>query len=657
MNWVNELLDLFEKNKELAGDLNTLERKTRKGTYPVPLVLLPIFHTTVTAQITVTIDENGNFLGAEPVAIEDKLTIIPVTERSASRTVGEPKPHPFCDNLKYLAGDYMDFYQGEKKDYTTNNQAYITALEKWNKSEFSHKKVYALYTYLAKSCLIKDLAEAGVLKLDSDGRMLESEKIQNLPQADAFVRFRIVSSEEVNSEHLADKSGKYYSECWLDKTLQESFIAYYRSIQNNTGMSYLSGNSDVISYLHPKKIRNEGDGAKLFSSNDKDNFTFRGRFTSKEEAFQVGYEDSQKIHNALKWIIRKQGYNWGGLTIVVWESDDLPLPDYQADTDDICEDYDVWGFDKEQEAYHGTDEAGANRFKKAMKGYQEQLSHMSRTILLAFDAATTGRLAMVENKSFLSSNYVENIEFWHESCTWRYMKYRNGRRYAFDGVLSVDEIAEMLYGTEKNGFMSLNDRTEMYAAVYKRLLPCISERKMLPDDFVRLAVKKASSPTSFKEAYNWERSVSLACSFVRKQRFDLFKEEWSVALEEECKDRNYLYGRLLAVADRVEYRTYDKEDRRETNAQRYMTMFAQRPMQTWKVIEEKLLPYWNRLKDGERFFYRNLIDRIFTLFTTESFQGDDSLNGLYLLGYHSQALALREKAENVENNKEETENE
>lgn len=656
MNWVNELINLYEKNQNLAGDIITLDRKTRRGTFPVQLVFLPISHTTVTAQITVTIDEDGNFIGAEPVTMEDRLTIIPVTEKSASRTAGI-EPHPLCDNLKYLAGDYMDYCQGEKKDFTQYYQSYITALEAWANSKYCHKKVRALYSYLRKCCLIKDLTMVNVIKLDSNGKMLDNEKIQNISQADAFVRFRILSSEKVTSDWLTDQSGKYRPECWLDKTLQDSFIAYYRSLDNNTGMSYLSGNIGMISYLHPKKIRNEGDGAKLFSSNDEQNFTFRGRFTSKEEAFQIGYEDSQKIHNALKWIIRKQGYNWGSLYIVVWESSDKPIPDFQADTDDICEDYDVWALDKEEGINPGTDEIGAARFRRAMKGYKEQLNHMTRTILLAFNAATTGRLAMIENKSFLTSNYVENIEFWHESCKWRHVKYKDKKRYSYDGIISADEIAEMLYGTEKNGFMSLNDKNELYAVVYTRLLPCICERKRLPEDLVRLAIKKASSPFEFKESYNWERAVSLACSFVRKQRYDLYKEEWTVALDETCKDRNYLYGRLLAVADRVEYRTYDKDDRRETNAQRYMTMFAQRPMQTWKIIEEKLVPYWKRLKNGERSYYKNLMDQIYKLFTVESFEGDESLNGLYLLGYHSQTLALREKGENDGNKKEEVDNE
>ena len=59
MSWVNELIDLYEKNEDQIGVI-----EERNG---IPYVLLPPFHTTVTAQITVTIDQDGNFLNAESV--------------------------------------------------------------------------------------------------------------------------------------------------------------------------------------------------------------------------------------------------------------------------------------------------------------------------------------------------------------------------------------------------------------------------------------------------------------------------------------------------------------------------------------------------------------------------------------------------------------
>ena len=122
-----------------------------------------------------------------------------------------------------------------------------------------------------------------------------------------------------------------------------------------------------------------------------------------------------------------------------------------------------------------------------------------------------------------------------------------------------------------------------------------------------------------------------------------------MALNESCKDRSYLYGRLLAVADRIEFRTYDREKDagRITNAKRYMSTFSMRPFETWKIIEENLQPYLNKLSITERRFYENLLDGIFQLFDIEDFQKNDRLDGLYLLGFHSQSYELRQyKKEN-----------
>ena len=78
--------------------------------------------------------------------------------------------------------------------------------------------------------------------------------------------------------------------------------------------------------------------------------------------------------------------------------------------------------------------------------------------------------------------------------------------------------------------------------------------------------------------------MTLACSFVKKDKKDRYKEEWNVALDKKETDRNYLYGRLLAVADRIEYLTYDEKDNgRVTNAKRYMSTFSQRHMKRGKL--------------------------------------------------------------------------
>lgn len=646
MSWEAELLNLYEKNSPKVGIVEYKIYKSKKEGEPdtrIPYVLLPPYHTTVTAQITVEIDEDGNFRNAYQLSKEENFTIIPVTEKSGSRTAGKA-PHPLCDNLQYLAGDYGKYALAKAEGAAECFQLYMDALEGWHLSEYTHKKVDAIYTYLCKKKLVQDLLGAKVLSLNEAGLLDETQKIQNVEPGKALVRFAV---REKNFGEITE------DRCWLDRSLQESFIRYYHSIEGERGLDYLTGEMQIPSYLHSKKIRNEGDGAKLISSNDETNFTFRGRFQTKEQAFSIGRESSQKIHSALKWIIRKQGISFDTLTMVAWESDMLPVAAWNVDTETVVRDSQVeelpeFSFEDEVKLERepvAADENAitAEQFYKALNGYREKVKNTSRMMLMAFDAATTGRLALAEYKTLDTGRYLDNISEWHMRCGWIQQKFRSKKCYY--GVPGVRDITEILYGTEINGVLSIPDKNgkKLYALVSLRLLPCIWDGQNIPYDIVMTAVNKASNPQGYKERVNWEKVLTLACSFVKKHRYERNKEEWDVALDNLCKDRNYLYGRLLAVADRIEYRTFDRERDagRSTNAKRYMSTFAQRPYTTWKAIEENLQAYLMKLKITERKYYENLLDEICQLFDWKDFEKNERLDGLYLLGFHSQSYDLK----------------
>ena len=223
-------------------------------------------------------------------------------------------------------------------------------------------------------------------------------------------------------------------------------------------------------------------------------------------------------------------------------------------------------------------------------------------------------------------------------------------------MVGVKDIADILFGIENKGSLMIVDANgkKLYAEVAKRLIPCIWNGNKIPCDYVDRAVLKASMPLTYKDWKNWERVLTLACSLVKKDKSERYEEEWNVALDKKQKDRNYLYGRLLAVADRIEYRTYDDGDKaRVTNAKRYMCTFSQRPYETWKVIEESIQPYVNKLGIAERRFYENLLNDIYDLFEVESFSDNKKLDGLYLLGFHSQAYDLKQKKEDSKEKEEE----
>ena len=122
-----------------------------------------------------------------------------------------------------------------------------------------------------------------------------------------------------------------------------------------------------------------------------------------------------------------------------------------------------------------------------------------------------------------------------------------------------------------------------------------------------------------------------------------------MALERDRTTRDYLYGRLLAMAERIESDALRLADeKRETNAARLMQRFADRPYSTWRTIELSLAPYKTSLKSrqaGWLYLLEKEIDNIICSFGTDDFISDKGLTGEFLLGYHCQRSARLEKGE------------
>ena len=116
-----------------------------------------------------------------------------------------------------------------------------------------------------------------------------------------------------------------------------------------------------------------------------------------------------------------------------------------------------------------------------------------------------------------------------------------------------------------------------------------------------------------------------------------------MALDENRTKRDYLYGRLLALADSLEqWALYKAGDKRQTNAARLMQRFADHPYSTWRSLELSLIPYKARL-GGISTNRQRLIDKVKNMFeSVDDFENDKPLSGEFLLAYSCQKEALRE---------------
>lgn len=679
MSWVSSLCALYDANTWRAGEVENWKRSGK--TYP--LMLLPLSHTTVRARIEITLDQDGNLLGARALLKDEASeTIAPSTEKAMSRASTTVAPYPLFDGLKYVAGDFLDFVNidldNQKKiDDTRKNIAecfpkYIDFLGRWCASEFVHPKVLAAYQYLSKKTLVKDLIKHGILTHDEEGLASSKQKINidELPKATVRIRVRMNNINDDAANMLIDHDNAHDSAIWLDKTVQQSFIDFYASLQATQDLCYLSGDITRISALHPKKIRYDGDGAKLISANDDENFSYRGRFNTKDkktgfnEALSIGYETSQKAHNALKWIIRRQGYTRDGICVVSWENalNELPFffesaakimnafPEDKED-DEMTEDA---LFDDDEPENAVTDYASAKELNAALDGYASKLNYTSRMVVLAFDSATPGRLAITYYRDLTSSRYLNNIRIWHESCCWQHQYWRDQKIHTYEGMASIVDIAHAVYGTEQNKRLVLRKKSDkqnpicpMLISTFHRLRPCIIDGAAIPKDMVRSAVIKASNPSAYEVKFNYLKVLHIACSLVKRMYWEKMQRKetggvvFSMELDKSNRDRSYLYGRLLAIAENVERRTYDKGETRVTNAERYMQVFVQKPFRTWATIQRNIKPYLNSLKPGSREYYKNLFGEITGLFTEGDFESKAALDGKYLLGYDCQRTVLR----------------
>ena len=661
MSWMQKLYRTYE---------SILEQGVTDDTEP----LTPVGHTIQNAYIVIVIDGQGNFQTARVMPPKTAI-LLPATESSENRTSGEA-PHPLADKIQYVAKDYAD-YGGEKKAYF---DGYLKQLKAWCESPFAHPKVQAVLHYVVKGRVIADLVEAGIFPLDSDGKVLNKWETEG----DAPPIFSVLPKTKGEIEFgsalvcwQVEIAGDVHSQTWTDKTIQQSWADYAASEKAEKGFCLVQGEEAVISTMHPAKLRHTGDKAKLISSNDTAGYTFRGRFATAEEAASVSADVSAKAHSALRWLISRQGIRNGDQVTVAWAISGKPVP---SPMKDISSEIDWDNMDIS--AVENPDEIAAQRLpensetspdwsvnigraaaqiiKKKLHGYQAELKAHEQISLIMLDSATPGRMALTYYQEFLPADYFANLDAWIDDFSW-HQRYsievpnskKTDKRTQWRFVPpSPYSIAEAVYGK------SLSDTLKKQ--LYARLLPVIAggTSVSIPEDLVRQSFQAACNPNGC-ENWEWQRNIGVACALYkgwRARHHDLSQRRtYPMSLDTQNRSRDYLYGRLLAVAENTEsYALYLAGEKRATTAERYMQRFAEHPFATWRNIELALKPYQERLRNNGKDTGAQAIGEIMELFATDDFTCDDKLSGEFLLGYHCQKMEIARRIAELSANKSKT---
>jgi CRISPR-associated protein Csd1 len=656
MSWLAKLYETYEVGVGL--DLPETDK------------LMPISHTLQNAHINIIIDGQGNFKRAS--VLEKTQIVLPATESSAGRSSGEA-PHPLADKIQYVAKDYSE-YGWRKRSYFSSYEKLLT---QWCESAHAHPKAMAVYKYIRKGRVVEDLIAANVLHAGENNKLLAYWSFETDKENPAPLIFKVLpvlpKEKRINEDFAeieqgdalicwtVEKEGELDSSTWNDQSLQQSWVDYDATSSGKPELCFVTGQDRPLALNHPAKLRHTGDKAKLVSSNDSSGFTFRGRFTDAEgnQAVGVSFEVTQKAHNALRWLISRQGYRNGDQAYVAWAISGKPIPAPLEDAWSLLgKPLAIQMDNKEPQESHvdhcvDLGQSFAYQFNKYLAGYRSRFELNDQIVVMGLDSATPGRMGIIYYRELLASDFFQRIEKWHTQFAWpqrhtiELPNSKEGKKPINKTIWPVSSpvprsIADAAYGD----ILKSNDT--LRKSLHERILPCIVDGRPFPRDILDSAMRRAANRNSC-EHWEWERNLGVACALFRgfHQRHPDINQRriYAMTLEEANGSRDYLYGRLLAIAERIEEIALSVGgENRPTTAARMMQRFADRPSSTWRNIELGLQPYMQRLQSSRPGFLANRkkeLDAVTCAFHADDFSKDKSLSGEFLLGYHCQRMAYR----------------
>lgn len=599
----------------------------------VPLMPVGFVRKKIKFHVILTLE--GEFVSANELAGKDQFMEIPSTPQAESRTGDNVAPFPLAEQLKYLI-----YEERNKKRFTQ----YMQQLDKWCKRPGTPLCLSAVHRYLSKHTLLADLESQPNLKLKYYKNHEKREGVGE--DTKSMVCFSV---------QMKDGS---CDDLWMRKDVKESWNAcLLEFLSGDKGLCYVEGKVLPIMESHPKLQGN----AKLISAKDTEfPFQYKGRFVEDRSAALVSFDASVRAHNALSWLIERQGMQKYGMIWVAWNTNGAMM---KVPIDE------GGGFGEEEESEESDSKpiidtfAGyAKEVRSAASGYGGRLREYDNkrrncAVILGLEAATDGRMSVTYYQECPGNEYIQRLENWYKDCCWWHYSEKKNRKELSSP--RPNEIATAVMGidaikTARQDKKCEKSYTKLMRRLQSEILTCMIDERRIPLNVVRSAFYRVCAPLAFVSGrdrkwsrFAWESSVDTACALIHCfQRRNGGKNEliFSPELNEDSKNPDYLYGRLLAVADFVEERASEREKDYPTNAVRLMQRFVQRPFETWPEIHDKLIPSFRKLGAYSK-IYQIILERIEGQFSGRDRYERGELSLEFLQGFSSQRQHLFQKWE------------
>lgn len=623
MSFLNALYNTYNYALEhnLVGD--TDKKKS---------LILPLYYNSMKSDgkniVELLVDRNSNLMAAYFLE-KDDIIIFPVTEDSVARTSGV-SPHPLVDNFDYLVDD------GGKK-----STAYYSQLEDW--LDFDNNDfIRIIYKFLKKENVFKKILD----KLYQNYKIIKGK---NIEYNDSNGKARKINFSKVFiSFKIEDYEGQKDLSVSENKDLYKRFENYQDYLfkedpDTKEIICNISGKKDFLCLKHRPLL----GSARLISQITANNENYLGRFKDPGQTIKIGKKSSQKVIQMAKALY--EGVNtskWLGEQIYAlsWFSDDIKNEsEFDISKSLALDNPLIFLSDTEDTGIETIADETSKDIVSSFTSGRVKFNEASKYYLAIIDKVSNGRVAIKYFRQVDGSRLVKNLESWQKKYNTLIKSKDKG---AFIYTPSPYQMIVSSYGVERDGKLKVGKK-RFLSDQYVNILTAIIEGRDIPSNLIKAI--KINIKNRLKYDKTWYGVKTCALAMLKdKEGIE------SYMLDRNNTDRSYLYGRLLALYERLEASCYDSKSERLTNAEKLWTSYTYSPHTINMRLRNLVKPYEKKLKfdtdkKGIYFKIKKNMDEVFFLLDDNYFEkkleDNSPLEASFIYGYEGQMRDLFTKKE------------
>ncbi|MHC5269686.1 type I-C CRISPR-associated protein Cas8c/Csd1 [Enterococcus sp. LJL98] len=547
-------------------------------------ILLPLYHTSLKSsgedifQVELTKEGEITQVGFVP---KDEVVLFPVTSDSVARSGKNPPSHPLVDKLSYLMNEepalhqlFLDtFHPWYHWQEESQVKEYLKVIKQFlSNSDFIDDvldKIYQGKDYRRKGFIVEYPADA-------------KGTIKKLDLSKTFMTFSVANFDGYKSVSVTN---------YID--LHQNYIDYVEENSTEKIQCNISGKMEQLTTKHRGLLGN----AKLISVSNHSE-TYKGRFKEGSDIIQIGYQSSEKIHLMLKYLLENaNSRKWlsGQQYLVNWFSSDIANE----------QEKDIFAFQTflVEEPEETNKKAVTTENKEIGDSFvtgSKKLEDHDGYYVAIIDKASNGRLSLKFFRELEVSQLRKNLKKWQKRYSWERYNSKTEKKEIM--IPSFSQLLLAAYGVEREGKLQL-DNDNFKKDQYQKLVVSLIDGQPLPVNLSTALNQNIRKRLNYSKTWNQIQFVALAVLSDLKPR-----EELSPMLDKNNQNRSYLFGRLLAIFERMEQGTYSRgeENDRVTNAQKFWTTYTNKPATTMQVLIDRNQPYVKKMKQANYGLFRKL---------------------------------------------------